>query len=211
MHKNRLLSEHLRPKCLTDLHLPQKLSASLGEMIRSGNIMNMIFYGRPGIGKTSTGHILIHATGSDFMERDGSQFTANKNTMKEIESFSSSRPLVGQRKICLINEANHIPKPAQVALSSIIEQRSDNIRFILTTNEKTGIIDALESRCMPLCFDVPPFKIKQTIDPLIEWYQAKIVEIGHELPFDDIQRIVSAYYPDLRAVANQLQMELMAH
>ena len=54
---NQLVSELLRPQQLDDLTLPRRVIDRLQRMIDTGTIMNMIFYGKPGMEDVgSTGH-----------------------------------------------------------------------------------------------------------------------------------------------------------
>ena len=55
------LSELLRPQQLSELTLPRKDIDRLQRMVESGWIMNMIFYGKPGLGKTSAARTIIGA------------------------------------------------------------------------------------------------------------------------------------------------------
>jgi hypothetical protein len=54
----QLVSELLRPQQLGDLTLPQPIIDRLQRMIDSNSIMNMLFYGDAGLGKTSAARIL---------------------------------------------------------------------------------------------------------------------------------------------------------
>ena len=49
-----LVSEILRPQALSDLTLPTPTILRLQRVIESGSMVNMLFYGPPGSGKTST-------------------------------------------------------------------------------------------------------------------------------------------------------------
>jgi replication-associated recombination protein RarA len=71
-----LLSELLRPQQLGDLTLPQRVVGRLQMMVETQSLMNMLFYGKPGAGKTSAARILINALGrEDSIEIDGSSAT----------------------------------------------------------------------------------------------------------------------------------------
>jgi replication-associated recombination protein RarA len=59
----QLVSELLRPQRLGDLTLPQRVIDRLQRMIHERSIMNMLFYGRPGLGKTSAARVFINALG----------------------------------------------------------------------------------------------------------------------------------------------------
>ena len=53
-----LISETLRPKKFDELVLDKQVIEKLQKMYTSRNVMNMIFYGKPGSGKTSAAKYL---------------------------------------------------------------------------------------------------------------------------------------------------------
>ena len=67
-----LVSELLRPQQLGDLTLPQRVINRFQRMIGSGSIMNMLFYGGPGLGKTSAARCSSTLSESSSIEIDGS-------------------------------------------------------------------------------------------------------------------------------------------
>ena len=52
------LSELLRPTELADLIQPLEIIQGLERMVDKRSLLNMMFYGRPGLGKTSAAQIL---------------------------------------------------------------------------------------------------------------------------------------------------------
>jgi replication-associated recombination protein RarA len=68
LNHTQLLSEHLRPRHLADLNLPDPLLGSLERMVKRGSILNLLFYGKPGIGKTSAARILLREIEADVYE-----------------------------------------------------------------------------------------------------------------------------------------------
>ena len=62
----RLVSEILRPTALSDLTLPMPTIHRLERVIESGAKVNMLFYGPPGSGKTSTARIFVKPRISGF-------------------------------------------------------------------------------------------------------------------------------------------------
>ena len=72
----QLVSELLRPQQLGDLTLPRRIIDRLQGMIDRRSVMNMLFYGNAGLGKTSTAYVLINALGpDDSIEINGSSTT----------------------------------------------------------------------------------------------------------------------------------------
>jgi replication-associated recombination protein RarA len=80
-----LLSEVLRPQSLSELNIAEGIINSLQNMVDKGTIMNMLFYGDPGIGKTSAARILIKDMMADDYEINGS-FNKGDKTMLDRKS-----------------------------------------------------------------------------------------------------------------------------
>jgi DNA polymerase III delta prime subunit len=205
-----LLSELLRPQCLADLNLPDNIMQSLQNMIKNQAPMNLLFYGEPGIGKTSAARIIIKEIAGDnnCYELNGSFNNGDKTMIKQIESFASTISLYGGPKICFIDEADHLSKDAQASLRYTIEKMSTNTRFIMTANEFKRLTKAMLSRCTPICFDVSPLEANKVIDRMVSRYVTRLSELGYENDPKKIRDITCFYYPDLRSIANQFQLEL---
>lgn len=204
-----LLSELLRPTKLADLTADPAIIARLTRMVQTGSTMNMLFYGRPGTGKTSAARIIIKELDADDRILNGSSNNRGKNFNKIIEDFVSTGSLFAEKKICLIEEADQMSKLTQASLRYTIEKFSGYARFILTANDLGKVDTAIQSRCIPLCFDVSMGRRREVIDGLIAKYQRQLTAIGHDIDHDRIRNIVVNYFPDLRAIANNFQMEIL--
>ena len=206
-NSNPLFSEMFRPQTLADLFLPAPLLNSLQKMVDRRSILNLLFYGQPGIGKTSAARILLKLINADAYEINGSFNHGDKSMVKQIEGFSQTVSLFGQPKICVIDEADFMSKDVQAALRYIIENASDNVRFLLTANDVTKLSPAMRSRCTPICFDVPPVEIGSVISRMTARYIEKLKAMNITADPKRINEIVSIYFPDLRNIANHLELE----
>ena len=59
-----LVSELLRPQQLGDLTLPRRDIDRLQRMIDTDDVMSMLFYGEPGLGKTSAARLIANGVGT---------------------------------------------------------------------------------------------------------------------------------------------------
>ncbi len=202
-----LLSEHLRPEKLVDLNLPDHLLSSLEKMVDRQSILNLLFYGKPGIGKTSAARILVREIEADVLELNGSVNRGDKKIISEIEQFASSLSLEGRPKVCFIDEADYLPNNVQASLRYLIETSSRNTRFLLTANEVERLSPALRSRCVSINFDVFPMDVPGVVDRMVSRYQQKLKSSGYEADSDKIRKIVGVYFPDLREISNRLELE----
>jgi replication-associated recombination protein RarA len=203
-----LLSEILRPKTLSDLVIDDRLRKRLDKCIQGNSVMNMTFYGSPGVGKTSAARILLSEIDADVLELNGSLSEGDKKIVRRIELFAGSCSLLHKKKVVFIEEADKLTKEVQEALRYVIENTSDNCRYILTVNDITKITDAIKSRCLPTCFDPPRDKINAILDEAIEVYRERLR--SNDVNIDDyiIRDVIQTYFPDFRSIANHFQMEM---
>lgn len=208
-YEKPLLSEQLRPQYLGELNLPDHLIRSLQRMVESRTVMNLLFYGKPGIGKTSAARILIKEINSDVMELNGSFNNGEKTLINNIQSFATSVSILKGPKICFIDEADFLPRPVQESLRYIIENVSSNARFILTANDETRLSPAIRSRCASICFDVSRKESEEIISKMVERYESKLQSL--EIKYDParLREIVGIYFPDLRTISNRLELEFV--
>ena len=87
----------------------------------------------------------------DFIEIDAASHTGVDNVRQIIES-SSFMPLMGSKKIYLIDEAHMLSKAAFNAFLKILEEPPSSVIFILATTNPQKIIETVRSRCFQLFF-----------------------------------------------------------
>lgn len=94
---------------------------------------------------------MINGNHADFIEIDAASHTGVDNVRQIIES-SSYMPLIGQKKIYLIDEAHMLSKAAFNAFLKILEEPPASVTFILATTEVPKIPATVLSRCFQLIF-----------------------------------------------------------
>jgi DNA polymerase III subunit gamma/tau len=88
----------------------------------------------------------------DFIEIDAASHTGVDNVRTIIDA-ASLLPILGTRKIYLIDEAHMLSKSAFNAFLKILEEPPASVLFILATTDPHKIIDTVRSRCFQLFFD----------------------------------------------------------
>jgi DNA polymerase III delta prime subunit len=198
----QLLSELLRPRQLGDITLPEETIRRLQRMVDNGQIINMIFYGKPGLGKTSAARVIIAAMDASSYEVNGSSANGVDFVRDKIRQFASSVSFTGGLKICFIDEADGLSASAQASLRHVIEQSSKNCRFLFTANNIGKLSPALQSRMMPICFDIAPAEREGIVRRMEDHYETKLSELGVKFDPKRLREITGIYYPDFRAIAN---------
>lgn len=203
---NTLLSEVLRPTELTDLVQPETVVARFERMVSERKLMNMLFFGRPGLGKTSAAQLLLEKTDVEVYEVNGSTKTGIDQVRHDIEMFCSTMSIYGQPRVCFIDECEFLSTSAQAGLRGIIEKFKE-VRFLLTANDIKKLHPALKSRCIPICFDPSPLNADEIIERVLPRYRLKLADAGLEIADKALREILFTEFPDLRRVANRIEFE----
>lgn len=202
------LSEKLRPKSIDDLNMRPNVSSMIEQMIQNGSISNLLFYGKPGTGKTTAARLIAQKIDADCYELNGSFNDGDKTLVKNIENFGTSLSMFGKPKICFIDEADYLSNNVQASLRKIIEYVSSNCRFIFTANDINRLSDAIQSRFICINFDQMLFDHASIISQMINKYETMLPLCGYKFDREIVSKCVRLYYPDFRAVANRFEIEL---
>lgn len=198
-----LWTERYRPNTLdgyvfTDEQQRKQIERWIGEK----NIPHLLFSGSAGTGKTTLAKILIQSLfihPYDLLQINASSQTGVDNMRTTIVNFVSTMAF-GDLKVVLLDEADYLSPNAQGSLRGIMEDYSDNARFILTCNFAHKIIPALKSRCQG--FHIDRLNVNE--------FTARIAEIllAEQVTFDldTVDTYVKATFPDLRKCINMCQM-----
>jgi replication-associated recombination protein RarA len=202
----RQLCDHLRPTTLRDLFQPLAMVQRLEQMVRDKRLMNMLFYGQPGIGKTSAARILLKEIDAEVLDINGSSSTGIDTVRDEIASFCGSASLWGQLKVVFIDECEYLSKNAQAAMRGTVE-KYPWAAFLLTANDVSKLHPAIKSRFLEVCFDVSVLDANAVIERVLPMYEQRLLELGCKVPYERLRQIMYLKFPDLRAVAMKLEFE----
>src|SRR5580692_10788182 len=142
------LAERMRPRSLEEYVGQQHLIAPgkpLRVQIDSDDPASMIFWGPPGIGKTTLAKIIANATHASFIE-----FSAVLSGIKEIKQVmvdAEKAARFGSRTILFIDEIHRFNKAQQDAFLPYVEHGTIRLIGATTENPSFEIISALLSRC----------------------------------------------------------------
>ena len=142
------LAARLRPQTLDEYvgqtHLlgPGKV---LRKLIENDNISSMIFWGPPGVGKTTLARIIANATKAKFID-----FSAVTSGIKEIRAVMQDAEYnrqCGERTIVFVDEIHRFNKAQQDAFLPFVEKGSIILIGATTENPSFEVNGALLSRC----------------------------------------------------------------
>ena len=148
-----LWTEKYRPNKLTEIIGQEHFNLDAIGWIEERNMPNLLLYGNPGNGKTGAGlvigkEILGDAFNDNFIEVNASDDRRLENVRTTIKNAAQSGTIGDVPfRIMLLDEMDGMTTDAQNALKRIMERYANNIRFIITCNDRNKIIFALQSRC----------------------------------------------------------------
>jgi len=142
------LAERMRPKSLDgyigQTHILSEKSG-LRKAIESGNVPSMIFWGPPGIGKTTLAQIIANTVDRPFHSL--SAINSGVKDIREIIQKVKNQGLFGnQNAILFIDEIHRFSKSQQDSLLGAVEQGTLTLIGATTENPSFEVISALLSR-----------------------------------------------------------------
>ena len=205
-------------KPLADLIRPTQLSEVCGQqhilgenkildrIVKSGRISNMIFYGPPGVGKTTVANIIAEKAGKRFYK-----LNATNASLKDIQEITKELDtFLGVNGVVLyLDEIQNFNKKQQQSLLEYIEDGRITLIASTTENPYFYIFKALLSRST--IFEFKPVEekdIKKAISRAIDIKSKEYNEIKLDVKEEAIDYLASYCSGDVRKAINGLEIAL---
>lgn len=205
------LANKLRPRSLKDVLGQSHIIGEgklLTSMIESKTLMNMIFYGPPGIGKTTVARLLADLTERKFIAINASTDSLKdvKNALEELNMFMGYKGI-----ILYIDEIHMFNKRNQQILLDYMEKGRIILIGSTTENPHFAVFKALVSRAIVVEFK--PLNFAEIMDGLrkgILFYEEEhdIEEITFEAGC--LEFIANMADGDMRKALNNLELVLLS-
>ncbi len=142
------LASRLRPETLRD-YVGQKHLLGEGKMLKrlieQDQISSMIFWGPPGVGKTTLARIIAGMTRADFV--DFSAVTSGIKEIRQVMEKAEDSRRIGINTLLFVDEIHRFNKAQQDAFLPFVEKGSIILVGATTENPSFEINSALLSRC----------------------------------------------------------------
>ena len=193
-----ILSDILRPKKLADIIGQNHLVGDnkiISNLVANKKIFSMIFYGKPGIGKTSLALAIVNELGIKYKI-----FNATVNNKADFDIAIKEAKMYGEL-VLIIDEIHRMNKDKQDLLLPYIENGLIILIGLTTSNPYHKINPAIRSRCQ--IFELQELSIEDIINGL-----NKAVKKFENIKIDNkaLEYIANLASGDLRYALNLLEM-----
>jgi len=177
--KPRPLADRLRPKRLEDVLGQDPLlgaEGALSRMLAQGSLASLIFWGPPGVGKTTLARLLAAQAGLEFQQI--SAVFSGVAELKRIFEEAQRRRRSGAGTLLFVDEIHRFNRAQQDAFLPVVEDGTVVLIGATTENPSFALNAALLSRCQVLV-------LRRLDDAALEALAARAeAETGRALPLD---------------------------
>ena len=208
--QNEPLANRVRPQNLDQFVGQEQLLGPgkiLREIIDNDQVSSMIFWGPPGVGKTTLAEIIARQSQASFYNFSAvdSSITKIRKIMKQAEAEHE----VGQKTLVFVDEIHRFNKAQQDAFLPYVERGSITLIGATTENPSFEVNSALLSRCK--VFVLKPLEVKDIIKLLQNalhnpnGFGKLTVKISEQ----EIKAIAKFANGDARTALNTLEMAVL--
>jgi len=204
------LADRIRPDKIEDF-VGQKHLISEGKLlynlIRSGNVTNMIFFGPSGTGKTTMANIVAKVSNKRLYK-----LNATNASVSDIKAVISDIGMLGNENgiLLYLDEIQNFNKKQQQSLLEVIENGSVTLIASTTENPYFYVYNAILSRSA--VFEFLPLEVEDVTKAIERGVSILQDELNIQIQFEDhaLHAIAQTCGGDVRKSLNTLEMCVMS-
>jgi putative ATPase len=205
----RPLAARMRPASLDGFYGQEHLigpGKPLREAIEGGALHSMIFWGPPGVGKTTLAKIIAASADAHF-ESISAVLSGVKEIRASIAKATEQRDLRGRKTILFVDEVHRFNKSQQDAFLPFVEDGTVVFIGATTENPSFELNNALLSRCRVYVLkSLDKEQIKTVIQQALADQQSGLGERQLQLDDEALDLLASAADGDARRALNLLEI-----
>jgi DNA polymerase III delta prime subunit len=192
--------EKYRPKKLSDLISSEENLNFFREI--KNDTPHLLFFGPAGTGKTTLAKIIVNdILKCQYLYINASDENGVDTIRNKVISFIQTKSIDGKKKVVILDEFCGTTPEAQRILRNVMEEYSDNSRFILTANYKDRVISPIKSRCVMFTLDLNVLDVLKRCIFILKTENIKV----NDLEKTKLIKFIDYNCPDLRRIINDLQ------
>ena len=202
---NKPLADRIRPNTLDDVVGQRHLltpGKALYNLIKAGDIPNLIFYGPSGVGKTTVASIIASATNRSLRRLNGTTASTQdiKDIVAEIDTFTAPNGI-----LLYLDEIQYFNKRQQQSLLEFIENGKITLIASTTENPYFYIYPAILSRST--VFEFKPIENEDVIPAIQRGFDILKDENSVDLEIADgvMKKIAFGCGGDVRKALNSVE------
>ncbi len=196
------LAEILRPHSLEGYIGQEHLmgeGAVLRTAIESGNIQSMIFWGPPGVGKTTLALLIAQSIDAEFFT-----LSAISSGVKDIREVIDKAKKSERRCILFIDEIHRFSKSQQDSLLGAVEQGVVTLIGATTENPSFEVISPLLSRCQVYVLrELSKENLEQLLQTAIHYLEG---QMNCKIRLENTEALLRISGGDARKLLNAIEL-----
>lgn len=203
-----ILNERYRPSTVKDCIVKKSARKAFDKIVKTGEMKNMLFFGPPGSGKTTSARALCNDLGLEYIIINASDERTLEVVRERTKNFATTTSMNGKPKCIILDEADHLMPATQAAFRNAIEEYSSNCNFIFTCNYPSRIIDAIKSRLILVDFAAEEKELEDMQGEMFERVNNILANDGVDFSPEVVLEVVLKLYPDNRKILDLISFHI---